>query len=171
MINRRDLIANRNINKYPAAGLGTLEPHDWLLSMMARKVCGTEGSFPAWEFSSAKPRELISHEWGLDNTSMVSRTGRAFPPLCPCSPRLPSPPLPCPALPSSPLPSPPLQASPPLPSFSPNIWIDFRRDNSCALYPHFVILCLNGQHFIYGVTLLKTNISEIKVFTCHFQPI
>lgn len=36
MINiRRDLTANKNMNKYSTAGLGMLEPHDWLLSTAA----------------------------------------------------------------------------------------------------------------------------------------
>lgn len=45
MVNtRRDLIANKNVNKYSPAGLGTLEPHDWLLSPVDLKAFSPPGN-------------------------------------------------------------------------------------------------------------------------------
>lgn len=112
MVNtRRDLIANKNVNKYSPAGLGMLEPHDWLLSPVAGKVCGSKGLFPTWEFSSTEHVSplIISGAWithhptniifcpslsGLEELlpSALLRPPLPFPPL----PHFPSPLFPSP---------------------------------------------------------------------------
>ena len=148
MINRIDLIANRNINKYSAAGLGILEPHDWLPSMMARKVCGTEGSFPTWE--SARPNHVSSSVMSGAWATQASSLGQEE-----LLPSVLMPPL-----------------SPPLPSLLLNIWVDFRKDNSCALHTHFVTLCSQWVALLlWGCSSKDEYLGNKRNFTCHFQPI
>lgn len=120
MINTRaDLTASRSISKSSTSGLGTLEPHGRLLGMTAGKVCGAEGMFPAWEFSSTRSCELLSHQCSLDNA--LARG-----------------PLSCPSFRAEELLSPP-----PL-----SICTDFGKNISCTLQTYFISLRLEGKHFI-----------------------
>lgn len=75
--NRIDLTANKSINKYFTSGLGTLKPHGWPLIMMAGKVCGAEGGFPTWEFSSTKSCEFLSHQWSLHKSLAYKSLSRS----------------------------------------------------------------------------------------------
>lgn len=96
-----DLIANKNMNRYPTAGLGMLEPHDWLLSTMAGKVCGAEIIFPTWEFSSTEHASslVISKAWITHQPAnilfrpLLSELDELFPSALPSppSPLIPSP--------------------------------------------------------------------------------
>ena len=67
--NRRGLIANKNMNKYSTAGLGMLEPHDWLLSTAAGQM------WESWRHSShlgiqlSPTCEFINHPWSLESLS------------------------------------------------------------------------------------------------------
>lgn len=62
--NRRDLIANKNINKYSTAVLGMLEPHDWLLSRMAEKWVELEAFFSSGNSEQPNMSSLVIAEPG-----------------------------------------------------------------------------------------------------------